>query len=262
MSEQTIDRIEEEYNKLNEKDHKLSTSDGDSSANYMKNRYHNVIPTNLHRVILGNGGLGDYINASWMFKDSEQPYICSQGPTPETFQDFWKMVWQYDVRVIVMLTCESENGKVKCGRYWINASEEDYYRLSVVSEVRMNDDLIRREIDVINDDDEIRTVYQYQFIGWQDHELPVDNTSFLKMRNLVNSDNNERKPLVVHCSAGLGRSGCYIAIDRKLREQKSCISEIISEMRESRSGMVQNKKQYRFIHNIIESLSLGNVKAT
>ncbi|XP_049885280.1 tyrosine-protein phosphatase corkscrew-like isoform X2 [Pectinophora gossypiella] len=191
-------------------------------------------------------------------------YIATQGCLPNTIGDFWRMVWQEDVRVIAMITNEVEKGK-KCERYWpLQGHEVRHGGLNVkaICETSHEDYLVR-ELDV-SDDSTCRTIYQYQFMTWPDHGTPEESDGVLdfiddintRMFQITQSKNPpEQNVLCVHCSAGVGRTGTFIALDMLVDKIKfsgfNCdidVHNTVKLIRAQRSAMVQNRAQYRFIY--------------
>ncbi|XP_053624328.1 tyrosine-protein phosphatase corkscrew-like isoform X2 [Plodia interpunctella] len=196
----------------------------------------------------------------------DKVYIAAQGCLPNTRDDFWRMIWQEDVRIIAMITNEYENGKRKCERYWpLSGHEERYSGLMVrsISETHYEDYLVR-EFDVRDEKDCCRTVCQYQFTAWPDHGTPSESDGVLnfvadinrRMCQIMQSkDAPEQNILCVHCSAGVGRTGTFIVLDMLIDKIKSSgfncdidVHSTVKLVRAQRRGMVQNKTQYRFIY--------------
>ncbi|KAN0007049.1 hypothetical protein ACTFIU_005243 [Dictyostelium citrinum] len=202
--------------------------------------------------------LSDYINASYI---NNGTYICTQGPLLNTIVDFWKMIWEQNSNIIVMLTREEENFKSKCDKYWPDKDEERYGNFIVRfdNNITIPDILIRREFTLENlKDNKTRKIYHFQYTTWPDHGTPVSTTGFLKFVSFV--DHEKRSgPIVVHCSAGIGRSGTFVAIhsivakfakhyDEKKQAPSINLPKLVVEMRNERPGMVQTRDQYRFCY--------------
>ncbi|CAH2103295.1 unnamed protein product [Euphydryas editha] len=197
-------------------------------------------------------------------------YIATQGCLSNTTNDFWRMLWQEDVRVIAMITNEVEKGKNKCQRYWpLSGQEECYDELTVksISETCYEDFLLR-EFDV-SDKNTCKTIYQYQYTSWPDHGAPQDPDAVLTFIEDINrrmyriaqeKDAPEHNVLCVHCSAGVGRTGTFIVLDMLIDKIKrsgfNCeidVHSTVKLVRAQRYGMVQNKTQYRFIYLAIQN---------
>jgi protein tyrosine phosphatase len=238
--------------------------------NKTKNRYSNVLPPESTRVQLSNTGEegSDYINANYisgLIPNSERAYVATQGPLMATFPDFWRMVWELNVSVIVMLTKEVENGRLKCDRYWPDIDESleagnFVVTLSDIEETSM-DELLERKLILLNiEKQESRPVLHLQYIAWPDHGLPVSTTAFLSLMDEAYKFNHTGGPIVVHCSAGIGRSGTFCtvhAILEKLKldlmnnpeeDPKLSIVRTVLAARSQRPGMVQTKEQYMFVY--------------
>jgi len=232
-------------------------------CNRDKNRYSNVLPLERSRVVLetidGIEG-SDYINASFVRGETPgtETYICTQGPLQNTVDDFWRMVWEQDCNVIVMLTKEVENLKVKCFRYWPDGESRlcGRLRVSVLSEESTSELIIRTFTLEDTQTGVGRTVVHYQYVSWPDHGLPVSTSAFLELVRMV--DKQKRTgPIIVHCSAGIGRSGTFCTVHNvitkfRLDAAKSDappvfnIMQTVIFMRGQRPGMVQTKEQYMF----------------
>ncbi|CAH0716573.1 unnamed protein product, partial [Brenthis ino] len=205
-------------------------------------------------------------------------YIATQGCLLNTINDFWRMLWQEDVRVIAMITNEVENGKKKCERYWpLSGAQERYGDLTVrsVSETCYEDYLIRELY--VTEKTTSRTIYQYQYTSWPDHGTPPDPDGVLTLIEDINSRmyqvTQEKDPpqlniLCVHCSAGVGRTGTFVVLDILLDKIKmsgfNCeidVHNTVKLVRSQRRGMVQNKMQYRFIYLALQSyIDNNNIK--
>ncbi|XP_026500761.1 tyrosine-protein phosphatase corkscrew-like isoform X1 [Vanessa tameamea] len=205
-------------------------------------------------------------------------YIATQGCLTNTTDDFWRMLWQEDVRVVVMITIEVEKGKRKCERYWPESGQEETYDELTVKSMSETcyEDYIVREFDV-NDNNTCRTMYQYQYTSWPDHGTPVDTDGVLAFVEDINrrmyrisqeKDGPEQNVLCVHCSAGVGRTGTFIVLDMLIDKIKlsrfNCeidVYDTVKLVRAQRSGMVQNKAQYRFLYLAVQNyIDNNNIK--
>lgn len=232
-------------------------------CNRDKNRYSNVLPLEKSRVVLNTvDGIegSDYINASFVRGESagSETYICTQGPLQNTVNDFWRMIWEQDCNIIVMLTKEIENLKVKCARYWPEKEPRvcGNIRVSVLSEDTLSEIIIRTFALEDIHTGVGRTVIHYQYVSWPDHGLPVSTTAFLELVRMV--DKQKRTgPIVVHCSAGIGRSGTFCTVHNVITKYRHDVSrsetppvfnimQTVIYMRGQRPGMVQTKEQYMF----------------
>ncbi|XP_072041076.1 uncharacterized protein [Amphiura filiformis] len=238
-------------------------------ANKTKNRYCNIVAYDHSRVVLTpleNVSNSDYINASFidgMYKD--QQYIACQGPNMASNSDFWRMVWQYDVRKIVMLTNLIENAKIKCDQYWPDkATQYGEVKVTPTGEQIVTNCVIRTFNIAATEvaEAEAREVYQYHFTAWPDMGVP-QAPSLLRFMKRVNGNNPEKAgPIVVHCSAGVGRTGTYITVEamteRSKQEGAVDVYSFVSKMRNNRMKMVQTALQYQFIFDVLVEAFLCN----
>uniref|UniRef100_A0A671NSL5 Receptor-type tyrosine-protein phosphatase S n=1 Tax=Sinocyclocheilus anshuiensis TaxID=1608454 RepID=A0A671NSL5_9TELE len=196
-------------------------------VNKPKNRYANVIAYDHSRVLLSaiDGIPGsDYINANYIDGYRKQnAYIATQGALPETFGDFWRMIWEQRSSNIVMMTKLEERSRVKCDQYWPNRATETYglIQVTLLDTVELATYCVRTFALYKNGSSEKREVRQFQFTAWPDHGVPEHPTPFLAFLRRVKSCNPpDAGPMVVHCSAGVGRTGCFIVIDAMLERIK------------------------------------------
>ncbi|KAA0705113.1 Receptor-type tyrosine-protein phosphatase mu [Triplophysa tibetana] len=237
--------------------------------NRMKNRYGNIIAYDHSRVRLQpleGEQSSDYINANYV-DGYHRPnhYIATQGPMQETIYDFWRMVWQENTATIVMVTNLVEVGRVKCCKYWPDDTE--IYRdmkVTLIETQLLSEYVIRTFAVEKRGAHEIREIRQFHFTGWPDHGVPYHATGLLGFVRRVKSKNPANAgPMVVHCSAGAGRTGCFIVIDIMLdmaeREGVVDIYNCVRELRSRRVNMVQTEEQYVFIHDaILEACLCGD----
>ncbi|XP_048580737.1 tyrosine-protein phosphatase Lar isoform X2 [Nematostella vectensis] len=241
-------------------------------CNKGKNRYPNIHAYDHSRVRLSyiNGIEGsDYINAN--FCDGyrkERAYIATQGPMQHTAADFWRMVWEQRTFTIVMLTREEERGRVKCDQYWPTDGTDVYegIEVSLVDWVELANYTISTLQICKEGASQPREVKHFQFTGWPDHGVPAHPTPFLAFLRRVKFYNPpDAGPIVVHCSAGVGRTGCFIVIDsmlERLRHEETVdIYGHVTVLRTQRNYMVQTQEQYIFSHDaILEAVSCGNTE--
>lgn len=277
--------------------------EGHSEVNRKKNRYKDILPCKYisqhtcctlfishcltiytfinylddnSRVILSEypGVPGsDYINANYVRGSSgnQRAYIASQGPLPNTLVDFWRMIWETEVLVIVMACNEREAGKYKCEPYWpINTDEKQQYGNITVEHVKWRQvcpDFLVRTFKVTADNEE-RTICQFHYTTWPDHGVPSSVQPILELVRLMRDVQlTESRPILVHCSAGCGRTGTLCSIDYvwallrtgKLRENFS-LFEIISDMRRQRIAMVQTVEQYMLCYRAVSTLFEQHLK--
>lgn len=240
--------------------------------NKPKNRYANVIAYDHSRVILQpeNGIPGsDYINANYMDGYRKQnAYIATQGPLPETFGDFWRMVWEQRTGTIVMMTRLEERSRIKCDQYWPHRGAETYGVMQVllVDVTELSTYTIRTFHISRYGYPEKREVRQFQFTAWPDHGVPDHPTPLLMfMRRVKASNPPDAGPLIVHCSAGVGRTGAFIVIDamlERIKHEKTVdIYGHVTCLRAQRNYMVQTEDQYIFIHDaLLEAVTCGNTE--
>ncbi|KAG8132276.1 hypothetical protein E2320_010142, partial [Naja naja] len=241
-------------------------------VNKPKNRYANVIAYDHSRVILASidGVPGsDYINANYIDGYRKQnAYIATQGPLPETLSDFWRMVWEQRTATIVMMTRLEEKSRVKCDQYWPGRGTETYglIQVTLLDTVELATYTVRTFALYKNGSSEKRELRQFQFMAWPDHGVPEYPTPILAFLRRVKACNpSDAGPVVVHCSAGVGRTGCFIVIDAMLERMKHektvDIYGHVTCMRSQRNYMVQTEDQYIFIHEaLLEAATCGNTE--
>ncbi|MBN3320768.1 PTN12 phosphatase, partial [Atractosteus spatula] len=263
------------------------TNVGEREENVKKNRYKDILPFDHSRVkvtLKTSTQDTDYINANFI-KGMHGPeaYIATQGPLANTLIDFWRMIWEYRVAVIVMACREFEMGRKKCERYYPLFGDEplsfgpfkisceteqartDYYIRTLIAEFQ-NQDLgyKAQEFDLLYflSPKETRRIHQFHYINWPDHDVPSSFDSILDMISLMREyQEHEDVPICVHCSAGCGRTGAICAIDYtwnllkagKIPEDFN-IFHLIQEMRTQRHSAVQTKEQYELVHRAIAQL--------
>ncbi|XP_026124382.1 receptor-type tyrosine-protein phosphatase delta-like isoform X35 [Carassius auratus] len=241
-------------------------------VNKPKNRYANVIAYDHSRVLLSaiDGIPGsDYINSNYIDGYRKQnAYIATQGALPETFGDFWRMIWEQRSANIVMMTKLEERSRVKCDQYWPNRGTETYglIQVTLLDTVELATYCVRTLALYKNGSSEKREVRQFQFTAWPDHGVPEHPTPFLAFLRRVKSCNPpDAGPMVVHCSAGVGRTGCFIVIDamlERIKHEKTVdIYGHVTLMRTQRNYMVQTEDQYVFIHDALqEAVTCGTTE--
>ncbi|XP_053546440.1 LOW QUALITY PROTEIN: tyrosine-protein phosphatase non-receptor type 11-like [Bombina bombina] len=270
----------EEFEMLQQQECKLlyPRKEGQRPENKSKNRYKNILPFDTTRVALLHADESvpgsDYINANYIkssFDDSRgsQPckvYIATQGCLQNTVCDFWAMVYQENTHVIVMTTKEMERSRKKCFRYWPEENcSKDYDCIRVRSlHVHQEKDYILRELQMTRTDREEppRHIWHYQYLSWPDHGVPNEPGGVLSFLEQINSAQQciaLPGPIIVHCSAGIGRTGTIIVIDILVgvinRQGLDCdidVPKTIQMVRQQRSGMVQTEAQYKFIYMAVQ----------
>ncbi|XP_028973985.1 protein tyrosine phosphatase receptor type Db isoform X14 [Esox lucius] len=249
-------------------------------VNKPKNRYANVIAYDHSRVLLSSiEGIpgSDYINANYIDGYRRQnAYIATQGSLPETFCDFWRLIWEQHTANIVMMTKLEEKSrmpsyffsKVKCDQYWPTRGTETYglIQVTLLDTVELATYSVRTFALYKSGSSEKREVRHFQFTAWPDHGVPEHPTPFLAFLRRVKACNPpEAGPMVVHCSAGVGRTGCFIVIDamvERIKHEKTVdIYGHVTLMRSQRNYMVQTEDQYAFIHDaLLEAVACGNTE--
>ncbi|XP_045660058.1 tyrosine-protein phosphatase non-receptor type 4 isoform X2 [Ursus americanus] len=226
--------------------------------NISKNRYRDISPYDATRVILK--GNEDYINANYINMEIPSSsiinqYIACQGPLPHTCTDFWQMTWEQGSSMVVMLTTQVERGRVKCHQYWpepTGSSSYGCYQVTCHSE-EGNTAYIFRKMTLFNQEkNESRQLTQIQYIAWPDHGVPDDSSDFLDFVGHVrNKRAGKEEPIVVHCSAGIGRTGVLITMETAMCliecNQPVYPLDIVRTMRDQRAMMIQTPSQYRFV---------------
>ncbi|XP_068725970.1 receptor-type tyrosine-protein phosphatase S-like isoform X4 [Montipora capricornis] len=250
----------------------FSWDDAKKPGNKNKNRYANIIAYDHSRVILpiiDGSENSDYMNASYLhgYDGTPKTYIACQGPVPGTYQDFWRMIWQENATTIVMLTRLVEHGRTKCHQYWPEKSES-YHDVIVRNHKTETfaDYAIRTFILSKKGSEDKRQVQQFHFLVWPDKGVPRHATAVLGLRRKVRMKHHDnRTPLVVHCSAGVGRTGAFIVIDAMLESIKKKkvvdVFNYVQLLRNNRISMVQTEEQYGFIYMaLLESVTCGNTE--
>ncbi|KAJ9578543.1 hypothetical protein L9F63_005272, partial [Diploptera punctata] len=230
-----------------------------------KNRYRSILPNERSRVRIPVGNedlLAGYINANYVrgYDGEEKAYIATQGPLPHTVCDFWAMVWAEQPPAIVMITKLVEKGRAKCEAYFPCGESEDtanYGDVNVtVKSLTHRDGYTIREL-LIQRGSESCSLMHFWYDTWPDHKTPPSARSLVAMAREVEAvrTNMLGKPVVVHCSAGIGRTGCFIAVSigmlQLLEENKVDILGIVCQMRYDRGGMIQTAEQYEFVHRAL-----------
>ncbi|XP_069128394.1 receptor-type tyrosine-protein phosphatase F-like [Argopecten irradians] len=238
-----------------------ATKDGNAE----RNRYKNIIPYDHSRVQLA--GKQNYINANFIKNlEGKNAYVATQGPLPTTRGDFWTMVWQLQTGKIVMLANCVELAKPKVSQYWpkdgstatfgainITSISSKTYGVYTVRELRLENKKTK----------EIRVVNQFHFTKWPDQGTPEVMQCVLFLLHVQSTESKLSGPMIVHCSAGVGRTGTFIAVDAlfnygKISGQVPEPKEYVAEMRQDRADMVQKKHQYEFIYRALVELFLTN----
>ncbi|XP_063072922.1 receptor-type tyrosine-protein phosphatase beta-like isoform X2 [Engraulis encrasicolus] len=234
-----------------------------------KNRYNNILPYDATRVKLSHledDPCSDFINASYIPGNNfRREYMATQGPLPGTKEDFWRMVWEQNVHNIVMVTQCVEKGRVKCDHYWPESRDPLYYGDLVVQMATESvlPEWTIREFKICYEGQLAypRVVRQFHYTVWPDHGVPETTQSLIQYVRTVR-DYIDRVPTsgptVVHCSAGVGRTGTFIALDRALQQLDNRgtvdIYGCVFDLRLHRSHMVQTECQYAFLHQCVRDV--------
>uniref|UniRef100_A0A8C0VFE9 protein-tyrosine-phosphatase n=1 Tax=Cyanistes caeruleus TaxID=156563 RepID=A0A8C0VFE9_CYACU len=255
----------QEFEELKEVGKEQSKVEAELPANVSKNRYPHVLPYDHSRVKLsqlGEDPHSDYINANFMpGYTSQQEFIATQGPLKKTIEDFWRLVWEQNVCNIIMLTVCMENGRVLCDHYWPSESAPVTYgqvRVHLLTQSSSEEWTIR-EFKLWHEGARAeRFVSHLHYTAWPDHGIPESTTSIMTFRDLVQEHIQSTKdagPTLVHCSAGVGRTGTFIALDRLLQQMRQekvvDIFGAVYTLRMNRYLMIQTLSQYIFLHSCI-----------
>ncbi|KAI9290859.1 hypothetical protein K502DRAFT_326545 [Neoconidiobolus thromboides FSU 785] len=242
-----------------------------------KNRYMNIWPYENSRIKLVDYSApeSDYINASLITESiTNNNYIATQGPLPATFEDFWQLIWQNNTRVIAMLTKEYEGGRIRCHRYWPDVPGQSvsfgkFVVKNLQEEECTNTGLIQLRKFLLSRSDrhcEPMIIMQVHYLGWPDFGVPAEPTTLLRVRNLTRHLQTMAEarfdnvgPMIVHCSAGCGRTGAFCAIDSSIAAldfnlfsgYPDIVYHIVESFRDQRISMVQTHRQLVLIYETL-----------
>ena len=218
------------------------------------NRYANILALEATRVRLSNN---EYINANFVELIEDYKCIATQAPLPNTADNFWRMIMELDISVIVMLTRLQESGKAKANCYWPKASNSPFvsactsFSVQLVREKQISQNTTLRTLEITENNTK-KQVKHIHYMGWPDFGVPTSFREILKILKIVHD--TPGIPLV-HCSAGVGRAGTFLALLNFQKGQtngmKLNVPEIIGTMRSQRAGAIQTKEQFQFIYNTI-----------
>lgn len=250
--------------------------EGQRPENKMKNRHRGILPFDETRIVLRDvnpRAVGaDYINANLVRSPSLRAspgYIATQAPMPETVNEFWQMVYEKQCAIIVMATNLMERNKVRCHKYWPDQDQRVEYgklRVTGIAElhVQTNDQgYIFREFELEHPSmNESWKVFQFHYTTWPDQGVPSNPSHVLHflmdIHECTENTTSVKGPIVVHCGAGIGRTGTLIAIDeitQKIVEHETMteidIAQTILNLRAQRPGLVQTEQQYKFVYQTV-----------
>lgn len=272
-------RFNQEFESLKNVHLKIrSWSHSDRPENQAKNRYGNIVAYDHSRVILSpmeNEAESHYINANYVDSSEKvNAYIATQGPMANTINDFWRMVWEENCTVVVMITNIIEKGRHKCAMYWPSRQTKTEVhgplRITHLDEEAFAFYTVRRfEVEPVDlsshycqdmAEDEVKpmTVCQYHFTGWPDHGAPDVGCEYPALSFILKSASSSEDgagPIIVHCSAGVGRSGAYIVIHSMAKRMNASgdvnVFDFLSHIRQQRNHLVQEECQYVFVHDAL-----------
>ncbi|XP_012216219.1 tyrosine-protein phosphatase 69D isoform X2 [Linepithema humile] len=250
-----------------------TTRASEAQENLYKNRYPDIKCYDQTRVRLAqiDGICGsDYINANFVLGYKERKkFICAQGPMENTVCDYWRMIWEQHLELILMLTNLEEYSKTKCAKYWPDKRETKNFGDITVEHVkeRAYSDYVVRELKMTRlGERDARAIVQYHFLVWKDFVAPEHPHAILRFIKRVNEAYSlEKGPILVHCSAGVGRTGTLVALDSLLQqlaeEGQVSIFNTVCDLRHQRNFLVQSLKQYIFIYrSLMEMAQYGDTE--
>ncbi|KAK3756133.1 hypothetical protein RRG08_038152 [Elysia crispata] len=261
-------RLIHEVQVRNRRENMFQMTAGKADNNLKKNRYKDILPYDEHRVLLSvkeGEENSDYINASRMMGvKGTGGYIASQGPLASTVDDFWRMIWECNVEIVFMACKIVELGKIKCKQYWNDVDKSDSFgeiEVFTEAEEEIGSDFIHRKFRVTRNGEE-RNVIQFHYRGWPDHGIPDDPAHIRDLISIVRQTRkNDQAPLLVHCSAGCGRTGAIVAIDfvwtlleHGRFDETFSLYDLICSFREQRMSMVQTADQYALVNKVLRTL--------
>ncbi|PNH12804.1 Protein-tyrosine-phosphatase PTP1 [Tetrabaena socialis] len=272
--------LSQEYNSLLECESAVGTVEAaEQSSNAGKNRYVNVLPFDFNRVKISGEDGQDYINASLVQSASQETpnwcYIAAQGPLASTVDDFWKMVFENRASILIMLTRTVENNHIKCADYFNQRPGETAkfgaYRVTTTDVQEVSPDITKRTLQLklyTVRTQEVHEVTHYHYHRWPDFGVPEATDPIRRLVRILWQSRSQQQTTVVHCSAGIGRTGTLMAIDVILRRLWAMVEEgtpapaedvkaaldlpaVVLALRKQRKGMVQTLEQYYFCYEAL-----------
>ncbi|XP_075995830.1 tyrosine-protein phosphatase non-receptor type 18 [Genypterus blacodes] len=242
----------------------LTCEAGALKENSKKNRYKDILPYDQSRVLLSlltSDHDSDYINANFIQGASAgRSYIACQGPLSCTLTDFWRMIWQHDIKVIAMACREIEMGKRKCECYWAalhHSASFGPFAVCNQGEASPSEHLVVRSLTVTYQQVS-RPIQLFHFLSWPDHDVPYETAGVLDLLEQIrDTQGTHTSPLLIHCSAGCGRTGVICALDYihdllvTERLEDFSIMQVVVDLRRQRPAAVQTKEQYLFIYSAV-----------
>lgn len=244
-----------------------TTRASESRENLYKNRYPDIKCYDQTRVRLAqvDGISGsDYINANFVLGYKERKkFICAQGPMENTVCDYWRMIWEQHLELVLMLTNLEEYSKTKCAKYWPDKTESKNFgdiTVEHVGEIPYSDYVVRELKMTRTGERESRIIIQHHFLVWKDFMAPEHPHAILRFIKRVNEAYSlEKGPILVHCSAGVGRTGTLVALDSLLQqladEGQVSIFNTVCDLRHQRNFLVQSLKQYIFVYRALMEMA-------
>uniref|UniRef100_A0A669C5P3 protein-tyrosine-phosphatase n=1 Tax=Oreochromis niloticus TaxID=8128 RepID=A0A669C5P3_ORENI len=257
--------LEEEFKKLtNMRIMKENMRTGNLPANMKKNRVLQIIPYDFNRVILSmrrGQEYTDYVNASFIdgYRHKDY-YIATQGPLQHTVEDFWRMVWEWKCHSIVMLTELQEREQDKCCQYWPTEDSVTYgdYTVELKGDTLCETFSLRDLVLTFVPEKQTRMIRHFHFHGWPEIGIPAEGKGMIDIIAAVQKQQQQsgNHPIVVHCSAGAGRTGTFIALSNILERVKAegllDVFQTVKSLRMQRPHMVQTVEQYDFCYRVVQ----------
>ncbi|TKS85741.1 Receptor-type tyrosine-protein phosphatase epsilon [Collichthys lucidus] len=257
--------LEEEFRKLtNVRIMKENMRTGNLPANMKKNRVLQIIPYDFNRVILSvkrGQEFTDYINASFIDGYRQKDYfIATQGPLSHTVEDFWRMVWEWRCHSIVMLTELKEREQEKCFQYWPSEGSVTFgdYSVELTGDTLCETFTLKDMVLTYRPEKQSQHVRHFHFHGWPEIGIPAEGRGMIDIIAAVQRQQQQsgNRPIIVHCSAGAGRTGTFIALSNILERVKAegllDVFQTVKSLRMQRPHMVQTVEQYDFCYRVVQ----------